>query len=66
MRSPADPYAGMDDTAVLARAVAFFKKAVSLPPGSIERAIQWAAYDTAKDELDRRVAAYMLARLREG
>lgn len=59
----ADPYVGMTDTQVLARAREACKKASELPPGSIQRSIQWAVFDGAMAELDRRLVRHVLAKL---
>lgn len=59
-------YAGMTDAQVLARARTALKRASELPVGSVQRAIQWAAFDSAMAELDHRAVAFVLARLREG
>jgi hypothetical protein len=60
-----DPYAGMTDEQVLARAAKALRKAATLPTGSIERAIQWAVYDSAKAELDRRLFLHVVAKITE-
>ena len=59
-----DPYAGMTDEQVLARAAKALRKVPQLPLGSIERAIQWAAFESAKAELDRRMVAHVLAAIK--
>lgn len=59
----ADPYAGMSDQAVLARAAKALRKRAALPPGSIERPIQRAVFDSAMAELDRRAIAHILGSL---
>jgi hypothetical protein len=64
-RASADPYEGMADTAVLARAAESFRKAAGLPVGSVQRAIQWAAFDSAMMELNRRAVRHVLVALGE-
>jgi hypothetical protein len=59
------PYAGMTDEQVLARACDACKKASTLPPGSIERAIQWAVFDGAMAELDQRAFRHILGKLKD-
>jgi hypothetical protein len=58
-----DPYAGMSDEQVLARAARALGKVPALPLGSVERAIQWAVYESAKAELDRRMFLHLAAAL---
>lgn len=59
------PYAQMSDEDVLARARKACKKASTLPPGSIERAIQWAVFDGAMAELDQRAFRHILGKLKD-
>lgn len=59
-----DPYAAMTDTQVLARAAAALRKVPEFPVGSVQRGMQWALYESAKAELDRRVFLHVAARLR--
>jgi hypothetical protein len=59
------PYAGMTDEQVLARACKACKKASRLPPGSIERTIQWAVFDGAMAELDQRAFRHILGKLKD-
>jgi hypothetical protein len=54
-------YAGRRDGEVLELAKAALKKAATLPPGSIERAIQWSVFDAHMGELRRRAMAAVLA-----
>lgn len=58
-----DTYAGMTDEQVLTRAREACKKASALPPGSIERPIQWAVFDGAMAELNRRAIRQILVKL---
>ena len=58
-----DPYEGMTDEQVLARAAKALRKASALPAGSTERALQWGVFESAKAELDLRVARHILAAL---
>lgn len=60
-----DTYAGMTDEQVLARAREACKKASALPPGGIERPIQWAVFDGAMAELNRRAVSQIQAKLRQ-
>jgi hypothetical protein len=64
-RPPPDPFEGLSDEAVLARAKRAFEKAVVLPPGSIQRSLQWSAFDSAMAELDRRLTDLVLKYLEE-
>lgn len=59
------PYAEMSDEEVLARAGTACKKASALPPGSIERTIQWAVFDGAMAELDQRAFRHILGKLKD-
>jgi len=63
-RAAADPYAAMTDIQVLARAAAALRKVPELPVGSIQRGLQWALYESARAELDRRLFLHVAARLR--
>lgn len=58
-----DPYAGLTDEQVLDRARVALLKAAELEPGSIERELQWACWESAKGELDLRIARSILAAL---
>lgn len=63
----ADPYQNLTDTEVLARAAKALRKVHAAPLGSTERALQWGVFESAKMELDLRVARHILAALeREG
>ena len=62
-RAAADPYAAMTDAQVLARAAAVLRKVPELPAGTIQRGFQWALYESAKAELDRRLFLHVAARL---
>jgi hypothetical protein len=57
----ADPYDGLDDEEVLARANAALRKAWACPPGSVQWAVQWAVYDAASAELRGRLDRYVAA-----
>jgi hypothetical protein len=59
-----DPFDGLTDEQVLARCVQALKKVEDYPVGSIQRSIQWAAYDQAKAELDLRFYAHVIRKLR--
>lgn len=59
-----NPYEGMTDEQVLARAAGALRKVNALPLGSVQRSIQWAVYDSAKAELDRRMFNMVLAQIR--
>jgi hypothetical protein len=61
----ADPYEGMTDEQVLALAARHLQKVDLLPIGSTERNIKWAAYESAKAELDRRFINAILRAIRE-
>lgn len=65
LRMVRDPYANMTDVEVLASMREHLIKASTLPPGSVERAIAWAVFDSAKMELDRRMCRHVLAKLAE-
>ena len=58
------PYEVMRDEEVAIRARDALKKAIAFPLGSAQRAIQWAVFDAATGELERRAARYEVARLR--
>lgn len=62
----ADPYAGMDDAQVLARAAKALRREAALPPGSIQRIVQGAVFDDAMMELQRRAVRQMLIKLGRG
>jgi len=57
-----DPYANLTDEQVLARAARALITAANLPAGT-GRDFQMALYDSAKAELDRRLAGHVLAGL---
>ena len=63
MAEAAGPYYGMEDEQVLARAAGALERAKALPVGSVQRAIQWAVFDSAMMELDRRAMRHILAAL---
>lgn len=56
-------YANMTDEQVLARAAKALRKVDALPIGSTERALQWMVFESAKAELDLRMARHILAEL---
>jgi hypothetical protein len=58
-----DPYPDMSNEQVLARATKAFSRASELPPRSVERAIQWAVFDSAMAELDRWIVRHVLRKL---
>lgn len=60
-----DPFEGMTDEQVLARAAKALRRVNRLAMGSTERAIQWAVFEAAKAELDLRMARHILAKLQE-
>lgn len=60
-----DPYAAMTDAQVLARAAGALRKIPDLPVGSVQRGIQWALYESAKAELDRRLFLHVAGHLRQ-
>ena len=62
---PDDPYQDLPDDQVLARAAEALRQVNGLPPGSIERSMQWAVYESAKAELDLRLFAYVTRKMRE-
>ena len=62
----ANPFDGMTDDDVLARARKALIRASEMTPGSIERTIQWAVFDSAMMELDRRAVRYVLMKLGRG
>ena len=57
------PFEGMGDAEVLALAARHLQKEASLAPGTIQRAIAGAAFDSAMAELDRRGAEHVLAQI---
>lgn len=61
----ADVFANMSDTEVLERACEALRKVQAYPAGTVERAIRWMVYESAKAELDLRLARHILAKLRE-
>ena len=60
-----DPYEGLTDEQVLARATAALAKIRDYPPGSIQRSVQWAVYENVKAELDMRLYGHILRKIRE-
>lgn len=56
----ADPYANLTDTEVLARAASALRKVHAAPLKSTERALQWGVFESAKAELDLRLARHIL------
>lgn len=62
-RMARDPYANLTDEQVLQRAAQALITAAKLPPGT-GRDFQMALYDSAKSELDRRLAEHVLTGLR--
>lgn len=61
----ADPFDGLADEQVLARAAEALKKVNAYVPGSVQRSVQWAVYEQAKAELDLRMLRHVLRRIRE-
>lgn len=59
----ADPYANLTDEEVLAKAAAALRKVHAAPPGSPVRTLQWVVFESAKAELDLRMARHILAEL---
>lgn len=57
---PRDPYQGLRDEEVLARAAKALRKVNQHPVGSPERSLQWALFESAKAELDMRLARHIL------
>jgi hypothetical protein len=57
-------YEELADTEVLARAAAALRKVTAHPVGSVQRAVQWGAYESYKAELDRRMLAHIIAEIR--
>jgi len=60
-----DPYQNLTDEQVLARAAQALRKVNALPIGSTERALQWGVFESAKAELDLRMARHILAALEQ-
>lgn len=58
-----DPFAGLSDSDVLAIAAGHLRTEASLPPHSLSRIVAGQQYDRAKAELDRRLLAYVVAKL---
>lgn len=58
-----DPYANLTDAEVLARAAKALRKVHAAPLNSTERALQWGVFESAKAELDLRMAQHILAGL---
>lgn len=56
----AGPYDGLGDEEVLAKAADAFRKARGYPPGSMQRAVQWAVYDAATAELTERLGRHLI------
>lgn len=61
----ADPFANLTDAEVLDRACDALQKVNAYPVGSVERAVRWMVYESAKAELDMRLARHVLAKLME-
>ena len=55
------PFRGMTDLEVLERMRASLLKEAAALPGSIERAMAGAAYNAARDEMDRRMYDHVVA-----
>ena len=60
-----EPLEQLDEDELLRRARAAMARATAQPAGSVARAIQWAAFDTAMAELGRRAIRFVLSRLGE-
>ena len=60
-----DPYAGMTDEQLLARALAALRFVKASPLDSVQRLRHWAAYDSAHKELERRLVNHVSEKLRE-
>lgn len=60
-----NPYEDMTDEQVLAGAAGALRKVTTFPVGSLQRAIQWGVYESAKSELDRRMFIMVVAQIRE-
>ncbi len=60
-----DPYANKTDTEVLALAARALRKAAKYPPGDVRHVLSMALYDSASNELNRRLMAHVLAQLGE-
>jgi hypothetical protein len=54
---------GLTDKQVLARAQHALRQVENYQVGSVQRAVQWAAYEQAKAELDLRLYSYMMRKL---
>lgn len=63
--SRTDPYEGLTDEQVLARAAAALRKVNASPPGTPQRSMQWAVYEDVKAELDLRLFSHVLRKIRE-
>lgn len=63
VRMAIDPYADLTDAEVLARAAKALRKVHAAPVGSTVRALQWGVFESAKAELDLRMARHILAGL---
>lgn len=63
--SQTDPYEGLTDEQVLARATAALRKVNAYPMGSTQRSMQWAVYEDVKAELDMRLLGHVLRKIRE-
>lgn len=61
-----DPYANMTDTEVLARAAKALRNAAQYPPGDVRHVLNMALYDSASNELHRRLVAHVLAQIGRG
>ena len=51
----------MTEAELLERAQRAMLRAAALPPGSLQRSVQWGIYDTYADELRRRAIAVVSA-----
>ena len=60
---PLRPYDGMTDEELLALAKRAMIAAAGETPGTIERAMKWAAYDSVSNELKRRIVRHALLKL---
>lgn len=57
---------GLTDEQILKRAAAALRSVTALPLGSAGRAVKWSAYEAAKAELDLRLYAHIMRKLRKG
>jgi hypothetical protein len=58
-------YEAMTDEEVAMRACTALRKTAALPLGGAQRSVQWAVFDGAIAELERRAARNAVARLRD-